>query len=233
MEYTHQIKQQLIQYLSQFITHHKLKILQAKLNKRTKFLTVVLEDIYKPHNASAVLRTCECLGLQEVHVVEQKNKFKPKKEVVMGADKWMSLYHYNLHNQQNILTCINNLKTCGYKIVATTLQKNNTPISDINLNEKLALCFGTEESGLSEELCNEADILAHIPMQGFTQSFNISVSVSIILYELTRRLYCQPQELWQLTEDEKDDLQIQWMSKIINNGKILIDNFLKENQITM
>jgi tRNA (guanosine-2'-O-)-methyltransferase len=181
---------------------------------RTKHLTVVMENIYQEHNASAVLRSCDCFGLQDLHVIEKDNTYKIQRDIALGAGRWVDMYNYD--DSENVTKdCLNNLKSKGYKIVA---------IYDLDLTQPIALVFGTERRGISEEVVEMADEFVKIPMYGFTESFNISVSVAIVLNTLRQRLE-QSDLNWKLSEEQQTLLKINWCSKILNGGDLLEKKF--------
>lgn len=197
------------------------------LSKRTRSLTIVLEDIFKPHNASAVMRTAECMGLQDVHVVEQDNAFNLNPYVLRGSGKWLTIHqHRKKDGTRNIGTCINGLKSSGYRILATTPHGNSKNYSDIEIDSKTAVIFGAEENGISDYVLNNADELIKIPMLGFTESFNISVSAAIVLENYNNQL--RTKSNWQLTDEEKWRLKLEWMKKSISN----IDAHLRQFEKT-
>ena len=194
----------LIDYLSKIVTDERWNLMNKTIADRTRYLTVVLEDIYQPHNASAVLRTCDCFGVQDVHIIENQNEYTVNPDIALGASKWLNLKKYN-KEENNTLMCINSLKEEGYRIVATTPHTNDVNLDSFNLeNGKTALLFGSEQPGLSELALDHADEFLKIPMLGFTESFNISVSASIILHHLRLKLN-QSEIEWQLSKDERDD----------------------------
>src|SRR5690606_12525524 len=145
-----------------------------------------LENLFQPHNASAVLRSCDGFGIQDIHIIENYNKYKPNREIDMGSSKWLNTIKYK-EKENNTVECIRHLKSKGYKIVATTPHENDCLIDDLPLDQPTALLFGTELTGLTKEALNEADAFVKIPMFGFTESFNISVSVALALYSVTQK----------------------------------------------
>ena len=178
----------LTEYLRQFITDRKWALYNDIIQQRTRYITLVLEDIYQAQNASAVLRTCDCFGVQDVHIIENSNEFKLNPDVELGAAQWLNMNRYNSPGN-NTLDTINKLKSQGYRIVATTPHTNDTELENFNLEEgKIALFFGSELPGLSEIVMENADEFLKIPMYGFTESFNISVSAAIILHHLCHLL---------------------------------------------
>jgi tRNA (guanosine-2'-O-)-methyltransferase len=210
----------LIQYLSQFATKERIERFNEVLVNRTRYITVVLEELYQEQNASAVLRTCDCFGIQDVHVIEGKNKFNVNDSIAMGASKWLSVHKSNLTDLK-LKHSIEQLKTMDYRIVATVPDPKALPLGKFDLTKgKTALLFGTELDGLSDECMSYAEEFLYIPMSGFTESFNISVSAGIILHELTRQLH-NSKISWHLNEDEKDELILNWLRESVKSSEQL------------
>jgi tRNA (guanosine-2'-O-)-methyltransferase len=216
----------LIDHFLKCITDERKALFKELIQKRTKYLTVVLENIYQPLNASAVLRSCDCFGIQDVHVIENYNEFKPDREVAMGASNWLTVNRYD-KNENNTLDCIQSLKNKGYKIVATSPHNSQTDLINFDLSKsKTALFFGTEVEGLSDLVLENADEHLHIPMYGFTESFNLSVSAAICLYEM--RMKMEKENIkWQMTEDEKNQVLLSWLRYSIDRSEIVEEDFLK------
>jgi len=216
----------LIDHFLKCITDERKALFEELIQKRTTYLTVVLENIYQPLNASAVLRSCDCFGIQDVHVIENYNEFKPDREVAMGASNWLTVNRYN-KNENNTLDCIQSLKNKGYRIVATSPHNSQTDLINFDLSKgKTALFFGTEVEGLSDVVLENADEHLHIPMYGFTESFNLSVSAAICLYEM--RMIMEKENIkWHMTEDEKNQVLLNWLRYSIDRSEILEEDFLK------
>lgn len=212
--------QGLLDYLGQYITPHKKSVMEQVLAKRTRHLTVVLEDIFKPHNASAVIRTCDCFGLQDIHVIEKTNQYKVNPYVTRGASQWVDLHKYYRPDGSSVDACFDSLREKGYKIYGTSPAPNSMPIDELQPDQKLALVFGNEHEGISEEVKSKADGLVHIPMLGFTDSFNISVSASIFLFDLVRKAVKMGIPNFQLSEDEKNQLRMKWYRSVVKNSDI-------------
>lgn len=204
----------LIHYLSQFITDERFKLFQRILNARTDYFSVVLEDIYQSQNASAVLRSCDCFGIQDVHIIENRNSYRVNPDVSLGASKWLRLIKYN--NQDfNTIQAIDSLKKDGYRIVATSPHSNAISLEDFDIHAgKSAFLFGTELTGLSEEAMNHADEYVTIPMYGFSESFNISVSVALVLHTVVYKLKNSDIH-WQLSPAEKEEILYSWLKSSI------------------
>lgn len=218
-------RKELLNNLLSFVSENKQQLFEQIIADRTKHITVVLEDIFQPQNASAVLRSCDVFGFQDIHIIENENEYTLNPKVVMGASKWINLYKYN-EQENNTLNCINQLKAQGYKVYATTPHTNDTLISDMPLDNKVALMFGTEMTGLSDIAMKNVDGFVKIPMYGFTESLNISVSAAITLYELKQRLLASEIN-WQLTDEEKTEQLIDWSKKVVKSSDLIEKEFLK------
>lgn len=222
--------QGLLDYLGRFITEHKKGVIEQVLSKRTKYLTVVLEDIFKPHNASAVIRTCDCFGLQDIHVIEKTNQYKVNPFVTRGASQWVDLHKYFQAGKNSVETCFDTLRKNGYKIYGTSPASTSISIYDLQPTEKLALVFGNEHEGISEDVKAKADGLVHIPMLGFTDSYNISVAASIFLYDLVKKADSLNIPDFYLSEKEKNMLRMKWYRSIVKNSEIHEKVFRKNLQ---
>jgi tRNA (guanosine-2'-O-)-methyltransferase len=208
------IRTEVMHRLLDMVTDNKRELIEQLSALRTKHITVVLENIYQSHNASAVVRSCDCFGIQDVHVIADKKKYEVNREVAMGAGKWVTTHHYK---DQNTASCLTELKKEGYRIIATSPYATKT-LNDIEIDQPMALVFGTEKDGLSREAMNMADDTIKIPMYGFTESFNISVSAALILNTLRERLM-KSSIPWQLSETELTELKIEWCRNILYKGQ--------------
>ena len=207
------------------ISEHKIQLFDFVASERTKHITLGIENIFQEHNASAVLRTCDCFGIQELHVIEKNNEFAINRDIALGAGRWIDVHNYRSENPSE--DCMNLLKNQGYKIVATTPHTEAFTINDLPLEQPLAIFFGTEQEGLSESVLQAADYQVKIPMFGFTESFNISVSVAILLNTLRKRLVDSDIE-WKLSQEEQTYLKIEWCKKILRSGQALENEFNKQ-----
>ncbi len=220
--------QDLIDHLGSFISDAKKDGMEAVLNKRTRYVTVVLEDIYQPHNASAVIRSCDGFGIQDLHVIENQNEYTLNPNVAQGAHKWIDLLRYNHPGRSNTKECIMGLRESGYLVYATSPHASELDIDEVDLNRKAAFVFGTELSGLSEQARDLADHQVRIPMYGFTESYNLSVSVALLLQRVITKLH-QSEINWQLTESEKQSIRLNWYRKSVKNADIL-EKVFRENR---
>ncbi|MBP6090832.1 MAG: RNA methyltransferase [Crocinitomicaceae bacterium] len=215
----HQNELKILKEFYNIISESKQLMFDAIAAERTKHLTVVLENIHQEHNASAVMRSCDCFGIQDLHVIEKNNQYKVQRDIALGAGRWVDLYNFD-KGENPSLDCIKKLKEKGYKIVATTPHTNDVTINELDLSQPIALVFGTEHTGISAEIIAEADEFVKIPMYGFSESFNISVSVAITLNVLRNRLE-QSELNWKLSPEEQTALKIKWSKKILRAGNEL------------
>ncbi len=220
------MKQELYSYLSQFVLKRRLELFETLIKFRTRFITVVLEDPFQSQNASAVIRTCDCFGIQDIHCIENVNKFKLDKEVTLGSDKWLNINIYKQKTDNTVKT-INSLKSDGYRIIATLPHKNGIDLQDLDLSKgKVALLFGTELTGLSKDAITNSDEYLTIPMYGFTESYNLSVAVSLSLQFLIGVLHKMEKKVWQLSEDERIDVLLSWVRKSIRKVDLIERRFI-------
>lgn len=219
----------LINYLSAVITQKRKDTFEQVLKYRTRYFTVVLEDIYQPHNASAVLRSCDCFGIQDVHIIENKNEYHVNPDVTLGSNKWLTIKRYNQKNN-NTLQALEHLKTNGYRLVATTPHKNKEVKADVFDVEKgkTALIFGSELNGITRTVMENADEFLQIPMYGFTESFNISVSAAIILQILVKKLH-DSNINWHVSGVEKQEIMLQWLRNSIKHPGLLEKEYYQIN----
>ncbi len=223
------MNEKLLEALYQIITPEKIEKFDRIASERTRHITVAVENLYQEHNASAVIRSCDCFGIQDVHIIEKNNRFSLNKDIALGAGQWVSHFHYSdpLYPTTN---CINKLKSKGYKIVATTPHTDAYTINQLPINEPLALLFGTEHTGLSEKALECSDYQVKIPMVGFTESFNISVSAAIIINTLRTRLEEQNKVDWKLNKKEQTELKIEWCKNIIKNPDNVVKDLIRRIQ---
>ncbi len=199
-----------IKRLFELVTDNKRERFTQVLGNRTRHITVALENVLQPHNASAVIRSCDIFGVQDLHVIEAIKSFKADNAIAKGAADWIDITRYS-----ETQACIDRLKKSGYRIVATTPHERGRSLADLPLDKKVALFFGTEVTGLSPEVLAAADDFVTIPMYGFTESFNISVSVAICLYHAITSLHASKIH-WQLSPQERDELLLRWLRKTLH-----------------
>lgn len=209
---------QLLEYMESFLTERRKDLFERVLDQRTDFFTIATQDVYQLHNTSAVIRSCDVFGIQNVHVVEELHGKRIDREIAMGAQKWVDVNRYT-----STQDCLEHLKRKGYRIVATSPHKG-APLEDFDISERAAFFFGTEKDGLTEDVMQEADAFVQIPMVGFTESLNISVSAAIILQNVTSRLRNTDLN-WKLSQEEKKRIRLDWAKKSIKSSDELIKRF--------
>lgn len=214
----------LTDYMAAFVSDHKIQRMNDVLAMRSRRIVVVLEDIYHAHNASAVLRSCDCFGIQDVFTVENRNRLDISKSISMNSHKWLTINRFKDRSGNNLVSGINELKSGGYRIAAATPDAGMT-IHELPLDSKLALLFGSEKEGLTEEALHISDYSFRIPMYGFTESFNLSVSVALSLFELTGRLRASDID-WKLSDGEKERLLLEWLIRSVRAGNRLAADYL-------
>lgn len=217
-------KAEFLEFLSQYVSENKLQKFDQVLKQRTRHITVVLEDIYQPHNASAVLRSCDSFGIQDIHIIENTNTYEVNPHVELGTAKWLSLHRYST-KENNTLDCISALKNKGYKVIATSPHKDDFNLDQLDVTNKVALMFGKEKEGLSDIALENADAYLKIPMYGFVESLNISVSAAICLryaYEQLRKSEIS----WQLSEEEMLTLKLEWAKKVVKQAELYEREFM-------
>ncbi|WP_127020933.1 TrmH family RNA methyltransferase [Flagellimonas beolgyonensis] len=212
----------LLAYLEGYLTEERKQRFLEVLQHRTKHITIAIEDVYQMHNTSAIIRSCDVFGVQEVHVVEDRFAKRLDKNIAMGAEKWVDVRRY--HNTKD---CITNLKQQGYQIIATTPHNDSTLLPEFYPDQKSAIFFGTEKEGLSDVVMHQADGFLKIPMVGFSESLNVSVAAAIIIQDLAHKVRASEVD-WQLTEAEILDKRMDWTQKSIQHVKGIIKRYLAE-----
>jgi tRNA (guanosine-2'-O-)-methyltransferase len=209
--------------LSEHLTPRKRELFDSIASLRTRHLTLVLEDVYQAQNSSAVLRSMESWGIQDIYAIENSNTFLMHRRIAKGAFDWLTVHRFHEH-KNNTLACMADLKSKGYKVVATALHKNAIPLEQLDITQKTAIVMGTELSGVSDAILEQADENVVIPMHGFTESLNVSVAASVIMQHLSNKLR-KSNIPWQLTQEEQLELKIEWAKQSIHWSKHLVEMY--------
>lgn len=207
----------------EILTPHKVALFNRIAEQRTRHISIVLEDIFQEHNASAVIRSCDCFGIQDLYTIEDKNKYVLQRNIALGSGRWIDLHRFTKKETASE-DCLRHLKEKGYKLVATSPHTNAYTPETLPIDEPIALIFGTERRGLTDTIINNADYHLTIPMYGFTESFNLSVSAAIIIQTLRNRLE-KASFSWKISPAEQEALQIVWSTRILNGGEALEKQF--------
>lgn len=221
-------KKALLEFLKRHMTDKRSERFEQVLQYRTRHFTIALEDLYQERNANAVVRTADCFGIQDVHIIENYHEYKISSGISKGAEKWINIHLYD-QSEINTQTCIDQLKKNGYRIIATSPHREDTLAENYDIRIKTAFFLGGEKEGLSETVLTAADGFVKLPMFGFTESFNISVAAALLLENITRRLH-RSNIPWQLSEAEKLDLRLDWTIKTIASAEKLIEKFITSHK---
>jgi tRNA (guanosine-2'-O-)-methyltransferase len=215
-----------LQEFYKIITPNKVGLFEKIAPQRSRHLVVGLENIQQDHNASAIMRTMDCLGFQELHLIEKNNNYQFQRDIALGAARWLDVMQHQ-QEPEPVLDSIAHLRQKGYQIVATSPHLKASTPQNIDLTKPIALFFGAEKHGISEELSANADAFLHIPMHGFTESFNLSVSAALVLSALRTRLEASSID-WLLSPEAQTELKISWCERILNGGPQLAQKFREE-----
>ncbi len=213
----------LYDYLKQFLTEERLSKIEHFAPESSDFILPVMEDVYQFRNAAAIVRSVEACGFHKIVALEKENIFEPNLKVTKGADTWVEV-----EKMPWKLDSIKEIKNRGYQIIAVSPEKNATMLPDFQIKEPIALCFGTEWEGVSEEILDFADETLAIPMYGFTKSFNVSVAAAICMYELKQKLI-ESGINYKLSEEKTIQRKIKWAVNSIKSGPAILEKYLKEN----
>jgi len=213
-------------HISQFLSDKRKDTFDRILEQRTKHFTVILEDLYQKHNTSAIVRSCDIFGIQDVHIIENKYKSYMSNQVGKGSQKWLDFHRYR-EKQINTQDCIDSIKSQGYQLIVTSPHNDSCLVQDFDISKKSAFVFGVEKAGVSDMMFEQADGFLKIPMVGFTESLNVSVAAAIVLQSVSTRLRDSKIE-WQLTEEEKFLKKIDWMEKTIKSIKKIQERYFEE-----
>lgn len=220
----------LADYLAAWLTPERKARMESVLAMRTRRIAVVLEDLFQEHNASAVLRTCDALGIQDVHAVERKNACRVNPEIALGSAQWLTLKHWK--GETGISDACASLKAAGYRIVATTPHTRACTLDQLDLERgPVALVFGTELTGLTQTALDLADEYVYIPMYGFVESFNISVCAAMCLHHLSHKLRTS-NLAWELSAAEREAIWLTWLRQSIKSAPALERRFREERGLS-
>ena len=222
---------ELIEYLKRLVTAERSERLERVLSQRTRHVTVVLENLHKAHNASAILRSCDSFGVQDLHIIDTKRQYGISNTATSGAHQWITHHFYEAeNNRENLASCFASLREKGYRVYASTLREGAMPIDALPVvDHRVALLFGTELFGLTDEAHELADGWVQVPMRGFTDSLNVSVAAAICIQHTTTQIRARGVD-WELGEQERASLLVQWLLNSIEQPEMVIERFIAEYQ---
>ena len=210
-------------YLKQFLTDERLQKIEHFAAESSNFVLPVMEDVYQFRNAAAIVRSVEACGFHKIVAMESENVFNPNLRVTKGAETWVEVEKLPHH-----LDSLKEIKNRGYKILEVSHENNPTMIPDYQINEPVALVFGTELEGVTDEILEFADETLAIPMYGFTKSFNVSVAAAICVYELKQKLIKSNID-YKLSEEKLWRMKVRWAVNSIRSGVEILTDFQKKN----
>lgn len=212
--------QETFDYLKQFLTDERLSKIEHFSKESSDFVLPVMEDVYQFRNAAAIVRSVEACGFHHVVALEEENVFNPNLKVTKGAETWVQV-----EKMPNNLDSLKEIKSRGYRILAVSPEKNAAMLPDYEVKEPIALVFGTELEGVSDEILDFADETLAIPMFGFTKSFNVSVAAAICMYELKQKLMKSGIE-YKLSDQKLLEMKIRWAKNSIKSSEQILERFL-------
>ena len=214
---------QIFEYLKQFLTEERLRKIEHFSERSSDFVLPVIDDVYQFRNAAAIVRSVEACGFHKVVALEEENIFEPNLRVTKGADTWVEV-----EKMPNTLESLQKIKNRGYKILAVSPEKNAVMLPDYQIQSPIALVFGTEKEGVSDEFLDFADETLAIPMYGFTESFNVSVAAAICMYDFKQKLLKSDIDYF-LKDEKLLRTKIRWAVNSIRSGQEILDKYMNEN----
>ncbi len=220
-------EQGLLEHLQTFLTSERRRRIAQVLDARTRHVAVVLENVCHPDKISAVFRSCDAFGVQDAHVIEGEDRFKVKRDIAVGADRWLTIHRYSSPGDRTA-ACRKRLQADGYRLLITLPDSGRTACSlaRVDLSRPVALVLGHEKTGVSEQWLAAADETVTIPMCGFTDSLNLSVAAAICLQQLTGRLR-QSDVSWRLPRADRERLRLQWTRQSVRHGDEIAERYLR------
>jgi len=205
--------------LQPFLLPQRIERLKEVLADRVLSVTLVLENLHKDYNISAILRTCESFGIQNVHVVPQPGEGKVFRTVTQGCHKWLTI-----HRHDDVSTCLQDLREKGFRILAGAFREDAVPLERTDFSGRVALVFSNELEGADPVVLDQVDGFFVIPMSGFSQSLNVSVAAGIVIHEALRYKVKTGEELERIPPEESGRILKEWVKKSVRRS----DDVLRE-----
>jgi tRNA (guanosine-2'-O-)-methyltransferase len=216
---------QLVELLAEHLSDARRAAIESVLDKRTENLALVVEGMVDVGNVSAIMRTADGFGIQRVHAIDSAGKYKRSRRTTRGADKWVDRYRWETTEE-----CYENLRSSGFRIVAADVGEQAIEVSELDLTDRCAIVFGNELDGLTDVARDGADLLATIPMEGFAESFNISVAAAIALYEVHRQRVVAYGSSGDLSAEARSRIRAVWYAKTVTNSRVVVEHKLSGAQ---
>ena len=205
--------------LAEFLTDRRKERMDRVLAHRTRAFTIVLENLYDPHNISAILRSAEAFGVQDVYIIEtEDHPFRLSHAVTRGCERWLTLHRYN-----TVAACVEALRGAGYEVAVADHRPDTPRIDNLNFSARRAYWMGAEHAGVSEEARALADTSYLIPMNGFTESLNVSVAAAITLFTARTRWEAAGGQSGDLSETESETVRLQWMKNQLRQADTILE----------
>lgn len=203
--------------LKEFMTPERYAVLRATVSMRTRYMTVLAENMYHGQNAAALIRHCEAFGVQEMHTVETLCSFEPNPDVARGTEQWV-----DVRRHASTAEAVAALRSEGYRIVATTPHREDVTPETFDVGRgPFALVFGTEHAGISDEVIASADEFLRIPMCGMVESLNVSASAAILIYMLSERVRLSAVD-WQMSRADEAAVLDRWMRRSVKDSEAIL-----------
>ncbi len=213
----------IIRALSPYLTEQRKQRIAQVVQHRSRWIIPVAERFYDLGNMYAILRTAEGLGLLEFHYIPFENPMKYSKRIAQGAYKWLKLHRWECTQE-----AIHYLKAQGYRVVATALDKNAQPFTQLTFQQPTAIIFGNEHEGITNTAMQLADVVAYFPMVGFTQSFNVSVAAALCLFHAIEK--SKHQKNFYLSVDEQQYWKAQYYLQSCKNAVKLLRKHVSDSK---
>lgn len=210
-----------LKHLAPRLTPERWAKIQKVVALRTCEVTPVLENIYDRGNTSAVFRSAEAMGFQNVHLIEPGERFKESARVTAGADKWLDIVRF-----KQTVPAVANLREKGYQILATHLDSTAKPLAEMDLTKPTAIVFGNEKDGISSEMIELCDASVILPMRGFVQSYNISVAAAIA-FQTIASARDRAGRGGTLSESEKRILEAHYCLRTLDNAAEILQRVVE------
>ena len=213
----------LVAILGPLLTPERTTRLEAVLEHRTENVAVVIEGMVDLGNVGAVMRSADGFGIQPFHTVDTAGAYKRSRRTSQGADKWLDRYRWT-----DPVTCVDHLRNAGYRVLAADIAPDAEPIDRVDLTGRTAIVFGNELSGISEVMRRSVDGSIVVPMQGFIESFNISVAAAIALYEVHRQRQAALGANGDLDAERRDRIRAVWYAKSVKEYRRIVRRALAD-----
>lgn len=218
--------ERIVALLQPHMTDRRLQRIRDVVSERTRTVVPVIEGLVNTGNVSAVMRSAEALGYQDVHVIEGNNeRYKHSQRTAGGAQQWLDVWRW-----RGPETFATHMHDAGYRLVATHLHADTVPIRSLDFTEPTALIFGNEEAGVSDAMMREVDAACEIPLPGFMESFNVSVAAAVALYHAQQDRLDRQNHHADLSEAEQSRLVARFCLRSVTEPERIIRRKLEDEQ---